>query len=376
MRTPRRSQARMLLAALALLTLAACAGPEARQTTVIADGDHAARIYELLVPVFWMAIGVFVVVEGLLLFTVYRFRRRSNAIPAQIHGNTQIEILWTIAPALIVLVIAVLTYRTQAATAQLTLNPSSPPLEITAIGHQWWFEFQYPGRGANGEPIVTASDMYIPVGQPVRITLQAKDVMHNFWVPRLAGKTYMIPGKNNLIAFTAEEPGIYRAVCAEFCGEAHALMRFRVIAVPQDEFDRWVAQKATPPAQPSAGGAAGALTIGALSGDPVRGEAIFLDARKACISCHVVDGTAARGVIGPNLSYYGSRLTIGAGILPYSPENLELWLREAYRIKPGNIMSRVITQEWIQTNLTDQEIADLVAYLDSMKVSVSLPPEK
>jgi cytochrome c oxidase subunit 2 len=379
MRTPRRPYVRRVRAALSLLvllSLAACAGPEARQTTVITEGDHAARIYELLVPIFWMAIGVFVVVEGLLVYTVWRFRRRSNALPAQIHGNTQIEILWTIAPALIVLVIAVLTFRTQAATAQLTLSPSSPPLEITAVGRQWWFEFQYPGLGAEGRPIVTASDMYIPVGQPIRITLEARDVMHNFWVPRLAGKTYMIPGKQNLIAFTAEEPGIYRAVCAEFCGEAHALMRFRVIAVPPEEFARWTAQKATPPPQPAAGATAGALTVRGLAGDPTRGQAIFLEPRKQCISCHAVEGTSAQGVLGPNLSYYGSRLTIGAGILPYSPENLDLWLHEAYRLKPGNLMSRVITQRWIQDNLSDQEIADLVAYLDGMKVSVTLPPEK
>lgn len=374
MRTPRRPITKPLLFAtlsLISLALAACAGPEATQTTVIAEGDHAQRILDLLVPVAWMALAVFIVVEGMLVYTVWRFRRRSNTIPAQIHGNTQIEILWTIAPALIVLVIAVLTFRTQAQTAELTRNPQNA-VEVTAVGHQWWFEFQYPGIGQAESAVVTAGDMYIPVGRPVRITLQSVDVIHNFWVPRLAGKTYMIPGKTNYLAFTAQQPGIYRAVCAEFCGEAHALMRFRVIALPEAEFQSWLQQKATPPAAP----AAGTLAVNGLTGDPVRGQALFLDARKQCISCHAVSGTAAQGIIGPNLTYYGSRQTIASGILPYSPENLARWLHEAPEIKPGNIMSRVITPQWIQANLTEQDIADLVAYLDSMKVSVNLPPQR
>lgn len=374
MRTPRRPIARLLLFAALVglpLLLAACAGPQAHQTTVIAEGDHAQRILDLLVPIAWMALVVFVVVEGILIYTVWRFRRRSNAIPAQIHGNTQIEIMWTIAPALIVLVIAVLTFRTQAETAAITRNPQNA-VEVTAVGHQWWFEFRYPGLGQAEAALVTASDMYVPVGRPVRITLQSVDVIHNFWVPRLAGKTYMIPGKTNYLAFTATEPGIYRAVCAEFCGEAHALMRFRVIAVPEAEFQSWVQQKAQPPAPP----AAGTLGVGNLTGDAAAGQAVFLDATNQCITCHAVAGTAAQGVIGPNLTYYGSRRTVAAGLLPYSPENVSEWLHRAYELKPGNLMSRVITPEWIQKNLTDQEIADLVAYLDSMKVSVNLPPEK
>lgn len=332
-------------------------------------GDNARRIYELLIPIWWMALGVFVVVEGLLIYAIWRFRRRAvgAAMPAQVHGNTQVEILWTIAPAIIVLVIAVLTFRTQAENAVMP----DDALRIKAIGHQWWFEFQYPGLGAEGKPVVTASDMYIPVGRPVTVVLESQDVIHNFWVPKLAGKTYMIPGKTNFLTFTAEQPGIYRAVCAEFCGEAHALMRFRVIAVDEAEFNRWIEQKKTPPSDP-----AGMLTVNGLTGDAARGQAIFLDARKQCIACHAVEGTNARGQIGPNLTYYGSRQTIAAGILPYSPDNLDRWLRDAPKLKPGNLMSRVLTPQWIKANLSDQEIADLVAYLDSMKVSVTLPPER
>jgi cytochrome c oxidase subunit 2 len=238
-------RAAILIALLVVLT-ACSAGPG---DTYDPYGDNARRIYELLIPIWWMALGVFVVVEGLLIYAIWRFRRRpgSTAMPAQVHGNTQVEILWTIAPAIIVLVIAVLTFRTQAANAVMPEDA----LRIKAIGHQWWFEFQYPDLGAEGKPLVTASDMYIPVGRPVTVVLESQDVIHNFWVPKLAGKsTYMIPGSD-------EFPDVYRRptwylcalVCAEFCGEAHALMRFRVIAVDESEFERWIDQKKSPPAR-------------------------------------------------------------------------------------------------------------------------------
>ena len=354
----------MLYAVLAFgaLALAGCSTLPA--STLDTYGDHARRIHELLVPIAWMALAVFLVVEGALIYTVLRSRRRAaGTMPRQVHGNTNVEIMWTIAPALIVVVVSVLTFRTQAANSQMPADA----LKIHAVGHQWWFEFRYPEQGIDGADLVTASDMYIPVGRPVTVQLEAADVMHNFWVPKLAGKTYMIPGKTNYLTFTAEQPGIYRAVCAEFCGEAHALMRFRVIALEPAEYDSWVAQHRVAPV---IGGG------GVLGGDPNRGKELFLNARKLCITCHVVDGTGAKGVIGPNLSYYGSRQTIAAGIMPYSPENLERWLKHGYEIKPGNLMSRVLTRDWIAANLTDQDIKDLVAYLDSMKVNVALPPAR
>lgn len=369
MRLPSRPLTRFLKAGVlvgVLLLLAACSSVEmfdGPATTLDPAGDHARRIVNLMTPIFWMALAVFVVVEGLLLYTVIRFRKRPNSgIPAQIHGNTRIEIAWTIAPALIALVIAVLTFRTQAEQAVMPANA----LHITAVGHQWWFEFQYPERGADGANLVTATDMYIPVGQPVIVTLKGADVIHNFWVPRLAGKTYMIPGKTNYLAFTAEEEGIYRAVCSEFCGEAHALMRFRVIALPPDQFQNWVQQAATPPPAPVAAGAAPA-------GDPIRGQALFADPTKQCASCHTIDGTEARGILGPNLTYFGSRTTIAAGLLDNTPENLTAWIHNPSEIKPGNLMGRVITPQWISQNLTEQDIADLVAYLQGMKLSVPMP---
>jgi cytochrome c oxidase subunit II len=354
------------LLAAAMFSLAACAsavGLDGPASTLNTTGDQARRIEELMGPIFWMGLVVFIIVEGFLVYTIIRFRRKPNSgIPAQVHGNTTIEIAWTIAPALIAVVVSVLTFRVQAANAVLPANS----LHITAIGHQWWFEFQYPGAGAEGKPLTTATDMYIPVGQPVIVTLKGADVIHNFWVPKLAGKTYMIPGKTNYMSFTAEQPGVYLAACSEFCGEAHALMRFRVIALPRDQYDRWAAEAKIAPPETPAGAAL-------LNGDPARGKAIFLDAKKQCIACHVVDGTDAKGIVGPNLTYYGSRTTIAAGILPNTPENLAKWIQNPAAIKPGNLMGKVITPTWVQQNLSQQEIADIVAYLHSMKHTVDVP---
>lgn len=341
-----------------MVVLTGCANVPA--TTLYTYGDHATRILDLLTSVFWMGVGVFVIVQAALVYTVIRFRsKKSDApVPTQMHGNTNIEIIWTIIPAIVLLVVAVMTFRTQAA------NSYQPPeaMKIRAISHQWWFEFQYD----DGQ-IVTASDLYIPVGQSVQIQLDAADVMHNFWIPKLAGKTYMIPGKTNYLAFKATEAGIFRGFCAEFCGESHGNMRFRVIALEPAEFAQWKQNYAMTPAATNAT----AQVLG-LTGDSTRGAAIFADAKKQCTACHIISGTAAKGKIGPNLTHYGNRLTIAAGVLPYTPENLAKWLQDPASIKPGNLMGRVIKKG----TYTDQEVADLVAYLDGMKFAINLPAEK
>lgn len=342
----RRSVILSTLAAAALL-FSGCAA-DLPATTLHPNGNHAQRIYELLVFMLWTALGVFLVVEGALIYTVIRFKRRENSgIPVQLHGNTTVEVAWTVLPALIVLIVAILTFRTQA------LNSFQPPdaLKVTAVGHQWWYEFRYPEEG-----VVTASDMYIPVGRDVTVELEAKDVIHSFWVPRLAGKTDMIPGTTNRISFKAEQEGLYYAHCSVLCGEAHANMAFRVVVVSQEQYDAWIAQKKTPPAEPT--------------GDALRGKQVFLNGQKACVGCHAVSGTNAKGITGPDLTYYGSRSTIAAGVLPYSTENLAAWLRDPNTVKPGNLMGKVIRKGF----LTEQEIADLVAYLDSMKTTVAVPP--
>lgn len=346
----------------ALLLLAAC-GENLPATTTYPAGDHAQRIYDLMVPVFWAALGVFVVVEGLLVYSVLRFRQRSesDAIPAQIHGNTRIEIMWTIAPALILLVIAVLTFRTQA------LNSAQPAdaLKIQVVGHQWWWEVRYPDAN-----FVTANDIYIPTGRAVQFDLTGIDVIHNPWVPKLAGKTDAIPGYQNRVSFQTDQPGIYRGLCAEFCGEQHAVMRFRVIAVAPEVFARWV-QQHQQPVGPALGPVVAGANIGA--GDPARGEKAFLNVKNLCITCHAIGGyKEAVGVTGPNLTYFGNRETIAAGALKNTPENLSTWLHNPGAVKAGNTMSTVIKPGVV----SDQDIQDIVAFLESQTIPIEKPAER
>jgi cytochrome c oxidase subunit 2 len=353
----------------AAFLLAAC-GENLPATTTYPYGDHAQRIYDLLVPVFWAALAVFVIVEGILVYSVIRFRQRSanDAIPAQIHGNTRIEILWTIAPALILLVIAVLTFRTQA----INSNQPADALKIQVIGRQWWWEIRYPQQDGIGQEIVTANDIYIPTGRAVQFVMTGGDVIHNPWAPKLAGKTDAIPGHTNYTSFTTSQEGIYRGLCAEFCGQQHALMRFRVVAVSPDTFNQWVQthlQPVGPNIQPAANAQIG-------SGDPVRGEAAFLNARNLCITCHRIEGyQQAVGVTGPNLTYFGSRETIGAGARPNTPENLAAWLKNPGAIKSGNQMAAVIGPN-ASVNLSDQDIADIVAFLESQTIPIQKPAER
>ena len=378
-----RPRARWLLMGIALLTsvlmLAACetATP---LSTIAPEGSNAENIYSLLKPVAVAGLVVFVLVEGLLVYTVFRFRRRSQAMPVQTHGNTRVEILWTIAPAIIVLVIAVLTFRTQA------INSVQPPdaLRIEVVGHQWWWEFKYPQQS-----IVTANDVYIPVGRDVTFVLNSVDVIHSFWVPRLGGKTDVIPNNTNYLTYRANREGVYYGHCTEFCGEQHALMRMRLIAVAPEVFDRWVANQQTPPVKP-AGEYVVPTAVRRTTPTPgvptptvaptptpfadpaARGQVTFI--RKGCVSCHVIGGVPqAKGLTGPNLTYLGSRTTLAAGTMPNTPENLRLWLRDPGAIKPGNLMAAAIKPGV----LSEQEISDLVAYLEGMKLNnVPLPPER
>ncbi|MFL5800841.1 MAG: cytochrome c oxidase subunit II [Roseiflexaceae bacterium] len=336
----------LLLAAVVVvaLVLSAC-GENLPATTTYPEGTHARRIYELLVPIFWVALGVFVVVEGLLIYSVVRFRRRPNSgVPTQIHGNTTIEIAWTIAPALILLVIAVLTFRTQA--IQSIQPPNAMKIQVT--GHQWWWEFRYAGQN-----VVTAGDMYVPVGQDITLELMSKDVIHSFWMPKLAGKTDAIPGHTNLLSFQAEQPGIYHGLCAEFCGEQHAVMRFRVVVVPPDVFQSWVQQQTTAPPPP-----------------PENVKQIFI--QKGCVGCHSINGfQEAVGQVGPNLTYFGSRETIAGGALPNTPDNLRLWLHDPGAVKSGNTMATTIGPGKVM--LTPDEINALVAYLEGMTIPIAKP---
>ncbi|HEX2184413.1 MAG TPA: cytochrome c oxidase subunit II [Chloroflexota bacterium] len=317
------------------------------QSTIDPRGPAARLIYDLFVTwIFWPAVFVFFAVEGLLLYAIFRFRGRpGDPLPPQIHGNTRLEITWTIIPALILIVILAMTFRTQAA---LATPPPADALTVRVIGHQWWWEFEYPELG-----VTTANELHIPVGVPIRVQLESVDVIHSFWVPHLAGKMDAIPGRINAMTMQADEAGTYNGQCAEFCGIEHALMRLVVVAQSRAEFDAWVRNERSIPAfsaTPTAGAGADASLV-------ARGAQLF--STGACITCHTLRGTPAQARTGPDLTHFGSRQTIAANTLPNTPENLRRWLRNPQAVKPGNLMPNL--------NLSDQDVEALAAYLQSLK---------
>lgn len=299
--------------------------------------SNAREVTGLFYTIFYVALIIFVLVEGLLVYFVVRYQRRSSAdLPEQIHGNTPLEIAWTLAPALVLAVVFVLTVRTMSAVNVSAQPPAS--VSVRVVGHQWWWEYQYPDLN-----VITANDLHVPVGEVVSLTLVSDNVIHSFWVPQLTGKTDIVPGHENKTWLRAETPGDYSGQCAEFCGAQHAHMLFHVVAQTGADFDAWVKGQQAAPTAPA--------------GDAAAGAAVFN--KSACIGCHTIEGTKGQGKVGPNLTHFGSRLFIGAGTLPNTPENLALWLKNPQAIKPENDMPNL--------GLSQSDIQALVAYLESLK---------
>jgi cytochrome c oxidase subunit II len=430
----------------------------------------------------WLGTAVFVLVESILLYTLLRFRRRPGAAdPKQVHGNTTLEILWTIIPAIVLVFIAVPTVRTIFRTQA---KPREGALEVIVIGHQWWWEFRYPqytavstvsapGQRGRIDTLVTANELYLPLGRTVNFALRSPNVAHSFWIPQLGGKRDLIPNHTNYIWFTPDstQPNAWNGFCAEYCGASHANMRFRAFTVAAADFDAWARHQLSPavfnpgPPTPTPGGPAippvppavppgqtgantpinaptapeatrGAATVqgppttqrgpqqnplgtasarggtgagqastaglqftgfareamGAhtlprtplpasvafndnLPGDAARGAQLFASGQGACIGCHAVRGVpTALGIIGPNLTHFGGRTTIAAGLYPNEPRYLARWIKNARAMKPGVVMPAIgrgeydpVTKQRLSFGLEDQQIADLVAYLQSLK---------
>jgi cytochrome c oxidase subunit II len=418
---------------------------------------------------------VFVLVEGALIFVVFKYRRRENqGTPPQTHGSTKLEIAWTLIPAVILVFIAVPTVKTIFIT-QAAAAPGSLNIEVT--GHQWWWEFRYPDYG-----VTTANEIYLPVGRTVNFRLRSADVIHSFWTPQLGGKRDVVTNRTNYIWYTPDSAisgSVWNGFCVEYCGASHANMRFRVFTVSQQQFDSWVAGQKMParfgavasaapttgpipppregPAVTTPGGpnapsqaaqaaasgiarrssgtgpaagtqpaiargqkpeanprartaaaptfvatSAGAIEAGyifprdkipeyaiphapipsdlkftaGLTGNAARGKQIFSGA--ACIGCHSIAGNPiAMGTTGPNLTHVGSRSTIAAGRFPNAAAYLALWIKNARKMKPEVIMPTLGLDEYdpvlkskvttANGGLTDQQIADIVAYLTALK---------
>ncbi len=313
-----------------LLAVAGCGGPFP-QTTLAPRSDLGVTVDKLFASIFWWAVVVFVIVEGLLLFVIIRYRHRAGgAKPSALHGHTALEIGWTLAPALILVFIAVPTMRTIFATAA---RAPEGAVRVEVIGHQWWWEFRYPDLG-----VVTANEMHLPRGKPVQLEMTSADVIHSFWAPGLGGKRDLTPGRVTRIAFTADSVGEVAGQCAEFCGASHANMRLRVFVQSDSAFGAWVARQREPAAVPA--------------------PPAF--AHGACIACHTIAGVPqARGTVGPNLTHVGSRATLAGATLPNTAEWLRRWIADAPSLKPGSLMPAM--------PLPEDQLAALVAYLQSLQ---------
>ena len=284
---------------------------------------------------------ILLVVYGVLFVVLRRDRGRpGDPDPPQIEGNRRLEVLWTATPALILLVMFVLTVGTMRAVS--AEPPPGEAMRIQVTGRQWWWEFSYPDQG-----VVTANELHVPVGMPLRLELTGGDVVHSFWVPQLGWKRDAIPGKTNTISVTFRDPGTYDGACAEFCGVQHAWMRIRLVAEPRAQFQTWMAAQRQPAAVP---GAAGSSLV-------AQGQQVFLNS--TCIACHRVAGTPANGQVGPDLTHFGSRATLGAGVAPNTPETLRRWVQDARSIKPGVQMPPF--------SFSGNDLDALVAYLGSLQ---------
>jgi len=433
------------LPALLAVAFAACstaAYPNSVFTNATEFNREIGYLFKILI---WAGTAVFVLVELLLLYTIWRYRRRSDdERPEHVHGNTTMEIAWTATPALILALIAVPSVRTIFRTQA---KASADALQVEVVGHQWWWEFRYPQY-----KITTANELYLPVGRKVNFTLHSQDVIHSFSIPRLGGKRDLIANHTNFLWFTPDSIGeqALNGMCAEYCGASHANMRFKVFTVTPENFASWAAHQQTPAAfgavaspapaagaatqvattqsaaaqspsqqtQPATGPAVGTPPMGhdmtamnantptaqnasfiafprekipafavpstpipdvqfndALKGDAERGRQLMSSGQGACLGCHTITGNPVMmGVVGPNLTHVGSRTTIAGGIYPNDTKHLSRWIKNARWMKPGVLMPTIGKGQYdpiLKTNLTqgltDEQIADMVAYLQALK---------
>jgi cytochrome c oxidase subunit 2 len=311
----RRRGLRIVLLVGFAAVLAAC-GNDNGQNSLDPKGPAAETIDNLFIPILILAIVIGIAVLAATVYFAIRFRHREGAPdnPKQIHGSTPLEIGWTIVPALILAVVAVPTVATIFDLAEVPEGPEV--LKVEVQGEQWWWEFVYPRQAMVDEKVVTSTELHIPVGTKVLLEQTSQNVIHSFWVPELAGKKDVMPGRTNTNVIEADEPGTYLGACAEYCGLAHADMRFRVIAQPMNEWRQWLADQQRGPAQ------------------PWDGEIRELTATKyACTNCHIFDDSTKEN-FGPNLTHFASRSTFAGGVYEVDRENLTDWILDAPSMVP------------------------------------------
>ncbi len=309
-------------------------------TSIFSPESTPARwVFDLSLMVYTITGVIFVVVFGLITYTLVRFRKKAGddgREPPQIYGSRQIELAWTIMPILTVLVLFLASARVVASTQRDTRKPGS--LEVNVVGHQFWWEYRYPGLD-----VVTANELHVPSGDlPTLLNLYSADVVHSFWVPRLAGKTDLVPNFPNTMWIDPERPGLYLGQCAQYCGAEHAMMLLRVYVQTPEDFAKWVAAQRQP---------------APFSDATLPGKEIF--ERTACMSCHTIAGTPANGRFGPDLTHLMSRDTLGSGIVDNTRVNLRAWIKDPGALKPASLMPAM--------GLDDTELDAVTDYLMTLR---------
>jgi cytochrome c oxidase subunit 2 len=312
-----------------------------------AAGTPAHLIVNVSEFVLGICAAIFIIVGGLLLFVIVRFRQRGTDTPEeplQIFGSAQIELSWTVIPILLVLMLFLTTARVILATESIPKPPDS--LDVVAIGHQFWWEYHYPTLG-----IVTANELHVPVSDPANpkatyLKLSSADLDHSLWVPRLAGKMDLIPNRVNTMWIDPQQPGLYLGQCAQYCGTQHAKMLLRVYADTPADFAAWVRQQKAAVAPSSA-----------LTPEQLAGKSVF--EHNACMNCHTIAGTGAKGLFGPDLTHMASRDTLASGAFPTTRENLRQWIDQPDSLKPGALMPAM--------HLNQKDLDAVTTYLMSLK---------
>jgi cytochrome c oxidase subunit 2 len=301
------------------------------------QSPQARAIYELFIQSGVIFTLIFVVVTGLIVFSIVRSRARAQERdPEQIAGNKKVEMAWTIIPFLIVILLLAMTL-----SAMNRVDPPPPPSpDLIVTGHQFWWQVDYPASG-----VITANEIHIPTGKALSVRLESKDVLHEFWVPKLTRKMSNVPGQPNHIWIQADKPGTYIGQCSEFCGIQHAWMRIVVVAEEPAQFEAW--QRAQ--LQPAQAAASDATT---------KGRALFQTS--TCINCHAINGVpGANSRVAPDLTHVGGRRQLASGVIENTPANMRLWLKSPQHIKPGALMP--------DFNFTDEQLDQLAAYLSALQ---------
>jgi cytochrome c oxidase subunit 2 len=296
-------------------------------------GSEASRIAGIWWLMFGLGAGVYAIVAFFIVWAIVRGRRRQGR-EGPLGDNTWIVWGGVVVPVLILAVLAVVTVQ---ATAELR-KPEAGALRVDVVGKRWWWAVSYPGT-----QFTTANEIHLPAGRPVELGIDSDNVVHSFWVPELAGKVDMIPGQHNVLRFTPRTPGTYIGECAEFCGVEHARMGFVVIVQTVTDFDRWLTRQQVTRSPPDSESAAA-------------GQAAFM--RQSCAGCHTIRGTPAQGIVGPDLTDFGARSTIGARTVENTPPNLAKWIVDAQSMKPGALMPPL--------PISSRDIDNIVAYLEGL----------